>query len=123
MFNIVFKNLDHSPLVSGATKRRLESVFSKFPYLRKGRFLVTVEMTNSPTQAGKDQFCVSLQSVSGPLKGMRLKKSAPLYHQALASLVEGLLERIHRILSRSRKVQRNQARRASHQPFLMEESA
>jgi len=115
MIKIVFKNLEKSELAREAVKERFESIFDKFPNLKKSRMKVTLEMQNSPLQAGPDVFSVKVQCRLGRGKGIRLEKSAQSLYVALADVVEHMQELLNRsgdrVRSKARKSERKHVAR------------
>lgn len=111
MIKIIFKNLDKSELAREAAAERMEALVEKFPDLNESRIKVTLEMQNSPTQAGPDLFTVKVHVSGGKYRGVRLEKSAPNLYVALADLVDHMLEKLNRFGDRARVIQRNKARK------------
>ena len=111
MINIRYRNMEKSELAREIAMERLESITEKFPELNSGRVDVSLEMQNSPVQAGPDQFTVKLHVVSGRYKGITVSKSSPNLYVALADLVEHMLETLNRFGDRIRVKQRRQARK------------
>ncbi len=58
MNQVIFKNLDKSEMAREAVMDKVEALEEKFPDLCKSKILVTLEMENSPHQAGPDLFSV-----------------------------------------------------------------
>ena len=110
MMQVIFKNLERSELAIEAVTERLRSAIDRFPDLPGSHISVTLEMHNSPLQAGPDLFTVALHIKSGRYRGIRLTKSASNLYVALADIVEHLLEKLNRFGDRSRVKLRNQAR-------------
>lgn len=111
MIRVVFKNLEKSELAKQAVAHRLKPLIEKFPDLRAGNIHVTLEMQNSPLQAGPDLFTVRSQINRGRYDGIRLEKSAPSLYAALNELVEHMLEKLNRFGDRMRVRERTQARK------------
>lgn len=122
MIRIVFKNLDRSEFLQKASLERMESLLEKFPDLRDSQLQVTIEMENSPLQAGPDQFTVKLRVSGGRYSGVTVSKSEPDPYVALAELSEHMLEKLNRFGDRAR-VKRLTKERALKQrgPHLLEE--
>jgi ribosome-associated translation inhibitor RaiA len=117
MIKVIFKNLEKSEFALETAEERVGAVVDKFPDLRKSRISVTMEMENSPLQAGRDLFTVKIHISGGRYQGIRIQKSAPNLYAALADLVDHLLEKLNRFGDRSRVRNRNTARRiAAIQP-------
>lgn len=104
--DIVFKNMERSELAREAVSERLGAVFSKFPFLEKKRVTTTVEMENSPEQAGPDLFSVTVQIHGLNARPFILRKSASSLYVALAGLSEQLLEKLMRTRHRTRDTSR-----------------
>ena len=111
MINVTFKNLDSSELAREATMERIEAIVDKFEHLRESRIQVTLEMENSPTQAGPDLFKVKVHVNGGRYEGVRIVKSAASLYVALAEVVDHMLETLNRFSDRARVTERNKARR------------
>lgn len=111
MIHITFKNLDKSEMAREAATGRIESMIEKFPDLTKSRIDITLEMDNSPTQAGPDLFHVKVHISGGRYDGIRLEKSAPNLYLALADVVDRMLEKLNRYGDRARVRTRNKARK------------
>lgn len=110
MINVVFKNLDKSELARDAAIERAESLVSKFPDLQKSNLRITLEMHNSPLQAGPDLFTVRFQVENGRYGGVLLQKSATNLYTALADVSNHMLERLNRLGDRSRIIRRRRAK-------------
>ena len=106
--------MERTELAKDATIERMQALLEKFPDLRDGRIDVTLEMRNSPAQAGPDLFTVRTHVVRGRYGGIRLEKSAPNLYSALADVVDHMLERLNRFGDRERVMERNKARRRSN---------
>lgn len=91
MIKVTFKNLEKSELARDVAIERLEVLLDKFPDLRQSRIVVTLEMQNSPAQAGPDLFVVKFQVSGGRYSGVFVKASTSLY-VALADIVDHMLE-------------------------------
>lgn len=90
MLKIVFKNLESSSLIRWNVQRKMNNVLAKFPSLFEHRTTLTIEMQNSPKQAGPDLFTVS-SMINGKLfKNLKIKRSAGNLYVAVAKLVDGL---------------------------------
>ena len=108
---ITFKNMESSELAKEAVLNRLEAVAEKFERLDKSRIQVTLEMQNSPLQAGPDLFQVKVQINGGLYNGVRMSKSASNLYVALADVAEHLLEVLNRYSDKIRVVNRARSRR------------
>ena len=111
MLHVKFKNLDKSEMIDLATRQRLESLVDKFPDLSASKILVTLEMENSPFQAGPDFFKVKLHIARGRYDGIIIEKSDASIYVALAEVVDHMLEKLNRFGDRQRVQQRSKARR------------
>lgn len=113
MLKITFKNLAKSELAREVTKERILSIVDKFEDLRESRIQVTLEMQNSPLQAGPDLFNVKVNVVGARYAGLRIEKSAPSLYAALADVSDHLLEALNRFGDKRRVLARTKARRWS----------
>jgi hypothetical protein len=102
MLEIAFKNLDPSQLVRDAVADRILPQTDKFPHLKAARIRITVEMENSPQQAGPDNFSVKLQILSGVYRGIVLSKKRENFYLALADITDLLLETLNHRGDRTR---------------------
>ena len=114
MLKVVFKNLEKSEIAKEVVEERISELIEKFPDLKKSSVLATLEMHNSPQQAGPDSFSISLRVNGGKYAGISLTKYSSSLYVALAELVEHALERLNRFSDRKRVVQRN-----LHRKFLI----
>lgn len=110
MIKVVFKNLERSELAREAATERFETVVDKFPDLCESKMRVTLEMENSPEQAGPDLFTVRIHVSGGRYRDVRLEKSATSLYVALADIVDHMLEKLNRVGDRSRVKERAKAR-------------
>lgn len=110
MIQIAFKNMETSELARNAVTERIGAIVEKFPDLAGSRVRVTLEMENSPSQAGPDLFSVNVQIMSGAYGGIGLKKSSSNLYVALADVVDHMLEKLNRFGDRSRVKERSRAR-------------
>lgn len=111
---IVFKNLEKSEIAKDAVRERISELIEKFADLKKSSVLVTLEMHNSPQQAGLDSFSISLRVSGGRYDGINLTKHSSSLYIALADLVEHALESLNRYSDKKRVVERNM-----HRKFLL----
>lgn len=118
MIQVIFKNLERSELVRETAVERIETLVEKFSDLKKSQLVVTLEMENSPTQAGPDLFTVKVQVKRGRYHGTRVEKSASNLYLALADVVDHLLELFNRSGDRARVKERSQARKAIRRSFM-----
>ena len=91
MIKVTFKNLEKSELAREAATERVEYLTEKFPDLKGARITVTLEMHNSPLQAGPDMFTVKFQVASGRYRDVTIEKSATNLYVALADTVDHIL--------------------------------
>lgn len=96
MIQVKFKNLEKSTLAVEAVLERIQPIAHKFEYLKQSRIAVTLEMLNSPDQAGPDLFSVKLNIFSGKFSGMSILKSNSNLYIALAEVAEHMLEKLNR---------------------------
>lgn len=121
MIKVIFKNLERSELAREAAHERLESLIEKFPDLEGSQIHMTLEMQNSPHQAGPDLFTARVQVINGRYRGVRLERSASSLYVALADLSDRMLERLNRMGDRARVQERNRARQETSQ--VLDEAA
>lgn len=91
---IVFKNLIPMDTTKSIVQDRLIPVLSKFPGNSERFITVTLEMENSPRQAGPDHFSVSVHITDGPYRGIKITKEAMDLMVALASVTESLFTQL-----------------------------
>lgn len=111
MIQIIFKNLEKSELAREAAIERMETIIRKFSLLKQSRITITLEMENSPFQAGPDFFSVKVQIIGGKYHGIRIVKSSPNLYIALAEMVELMLENLNNHGDKLRVKERNMARK------------
>jgi hypothetical protein len=121
MLEIAFKNLQPSQLVRDTIFDRILPHVSKFPDLQSARIRVTVEMENSPAQAGPDDFSIKLQILSGKYRGVVLSKKRNNFYLALADVADLLLERLNNRGDRARILQLKSARQYKTRARAVEE--
>lgn len=102
MIQVKFKNLERSEMVRELVQDRVQALIDKFPDLNKSRILVTLEMENSPTQAGPDLFKVKLHVSQGRYSGVTLTKKNSNLYVALAEVIDNMLENLNRFGDRAR---------------------
>ena len=108
MILIKFKNLESSEIAREAVFERMGAILEKFPDLDKSKIQVTLEMENSPHQAGPDLFKVKVFIATGRYSKVTVEKSAANLYLALAHVVDHMLERLNRFGDKTRvKNQRN----------------
>ncbi len=113
MINVRFKNLESSELARGAAVERIESIVEKFEHLRESHIHVTLEMENSPAQAGPDLFKVMVQVNGGRYQGVRIVKAAASLYVALAEVIDHMLEALNRFSDKARVKARTKARKVN----------
>ena len=92
MLKIIFKNMESSQLAKNILQERIYPVLDKFPSLEDHRVTVTVEMENSPKQAGPDSFTVSSIIMGKTFKGLKFRRSSGNLYHATAEFADGLNE-------------------------------
>jgi len=113
VIKVTFKNLEKSELAREAALERVESIVEKFEHLKGSRINVTLEMENSPTQAGPDLFRVKVHVNGGRYQGLRIVKSAASLYVALADVVDHMLESLNRFSDKMRVKERSKARKVT----------
>ena len=111
MIQIKFRNLDKSEMAREAAQEKIEILVIKFPDLNKSKIQITLEMENSPHQAGPDVFKVKLHVAGGRYDGITVEKTEPSLYVALAEVVDHMLETLNRFGDRARVKERSGARR------------
>lgn len=123
MIQVKFKNLEKSEMAREAAQERIEILVEKFPDLSKCKIQITLEMQNSPLQAGPDLFKVKLHITRGRYDGITVEKSDASLYVALAEVIEHMLEKLNRFGDRKRVQERTKARkffREAEEKFDME---
>lgn len=110
MIQIKFKNLEKSELTKEAVEQRVQALVEKFDDLKKSKIIVTLEMENSPQQAGPDFFSVKFHVVGGRFDGIIVKKADLNLYIALADVADHMLEKLNRAGDKERVKKRNKAR-------------
>ncbi len=111
MIEIKFKNLERSEMAKEAVIDRLELLLEKFEVLRLSKIVVTLEMENSPVQAGPDLFKVKLHIKDGKYRGLIVTKDDINLYKALAHVADHMLEKLNRAGDKARVKKRSQARK------------
>ncbi len=111
MILIKFKNIRRSEIIQQVVNDRIEGLVEKFEDLQSSRLKVTLEMKNSPTQAGPDLFSVKLHVIRGRYDGITIEKSEPNLYVALAEVIDHMLEVLNRFGDKVRVKERAKARR------------
>ncbi len=112
MIKIVFKNMEISQLAKDVVQKRIIPIIDKFPSLEGHRITLTLEMENSPKQAGPDLFTVSSMVSGKTYKGLKIKKSSSNFYHATAELADGLNELLSRESDRIIKLHRKDKNRS-----------
>jgi len=112
MIQIKFKNLERSQLAVEIVNERFESLVEKFPKLNSSKITITLEMENSPLQAGPDHFQVKVHISNGVYSGITLAKSHSNLYLALADLVDHMLEVLNRFTDKKRVLRISKTRKA-----------
>jgi ribosome-associated translation inhibitor RaiA len=115
MIQIKFKNLEKSELAREAAQERMENLIEKFPDLSESHLQVTLEMENSPTQAGPDFFKVKVFVSKSKYDGVLVEKSNSNLYVALADVVDHMLETLNRYGDKERVKQRRNARQIAQE--------
>lgn len=124
MIQVKFKNLEKSEMAREAVHERIEALIEKFPDLNESKIQITLEMENSPSQAGPDLFRVKLHVARGRYDGITVGKSDASLYVALAEVVDHMLEKLNRFGDRQRVQERTKARKIAReleQHFEMDE--
>ena len=119
MIIVAFKNLEKSELARDAVIERLDHLVDKFENLKVSHIRVTLEMENSPTQAGPDLFSVKVQVRGGIYDGVKITKSSSSLYVALADVADHLLEVLNRFTDKLRVKNRSRARKYLKQKGLL----
>jgi ribosome-associated translation inhibitor RaiA len=115
MIQIKFKNLEKSEMAREEAQGRIEALIGKFPDLSKCKIQITLEMENSPLQAGPDLFKVKLHVARGRYDGITVEKSDASLYVALAEVVDHMLEKLNRFGDRKRVQERAKARKIARE--------
>lgn len=115
MIQVKFKNLDKSELAREAVIERVEALVTKFQDLKESQITVTLEMENSPLQAGPDLFKVKLHIAHGRFDRTTLTKEDPNLYKALAMVADHIHEKLNRAGDKERVKNRMKARYLSRQ--------
>ena len=87
----------------------------KFPDLGESKIAVTLEMENSPAQAGPDLFKIKLHILRSRYHDIIMEKSDPNFYVALAKVSDQMLERLNRFGDRGRVKERKNARQIARE--------
>ena len=124
MIQIKFKNLERTEMAREAVEERIETLIQKFPDLSASKIQITLEMENSPSQAGPDLFRVKLHVARGRYNGITVDKADSSLYVALAEVVGHMLEKLNRFGDKLRVKERTSARKIAReleQIFEMDE--
>jgi len=110
MIEIKFKNLMKSEMARQAVLDRVQPLCEKFSDLNHCKIHVTLEMENSPLQAGPDHFKVKIHIIQGRYDGIIVEKSDANLYVALADVIQHMLEVLNRYGDRLRVKERKKAR-------------
>ena len=114
MIQIKFKNLEKSEMAKEAVYERLENLISKFTELSESKIQITLEMENSPVQAGPDLFKVKLHISKGRYDGITVEKEDASLYVALADVMGHMLEVLNRFGDKARVKERRNARQITN---------
>lgn len=117
MIQVKFKNLEKSEMAREAVQERVEVLTKKFPDLSGSKIQVTLEMENSPSQAGPDLFKVKLHVSRARYDGITVEKSDSNLYVALAEVVDHMLEVLNRFGDRARVKERKRARELTRELY------
>ncbi len=117
MIQIKFKNLEKSEIARDTVRQRVEALVEKFDDLKESRIIVTLEMENSPVQAGRDVFSVKFHVSNGRFRGIVVTKSDSNLYKALADIVDHMLEKLNRAGDKERVKERAKARQLGQIPM------
>ena len=95
MIKIKFKKLRKSEAIINTINERIEHLIEKFPNLLKSKISITVEMENSPIQAGPDLFKLKLLVSGGKYDAVTIEKCDPNLYAALADVCDHMLEALN----------------------------
>ena len=113
MIKITFKNLEKSSLAVDIVLEKMNAVIEKFPELNKHSIQITLNMNNSSSQAGPDEFGIRFQIKGKKFNGLIVEKRAKTLYIAIADLNEALLELLNRRIDKLRVKSRTQSRKAN----------
>lgn len=112
MVKVIFKNLQKSDMVREIVTEKVQHVLSKFPDLKNAAATVFVEMENSLTHPGKDDFRIKLIMASRGNKPVVIQKESDNFYQAASVLADRLFDVLHRYVEKRRDTRRHQQRRS-----------
>lgn len=102
MIQVRFKNLERSELVTNAVHEKVTALVNKFDDLEDCKITVTLEMENSPIQAGPDLFTTKLHVENGRYRNVTVTKSHSNLYVALADMMDHMLEVLNRLGDKKR---------------------
>lgn len=114
MIQIKFKNLEKSVMAKEVVHERLENLIIKFSELSESKIQITLEMENSPVQAGPDLFKVKLHISKGRYDGITVEKEDASLYVALADVMGHMLEVLNRFGDKARVKERRNARQITN---------
>jgi ribosome-associated translation inhibitor RaiA len=88
MVQVVFKNMETSTLAKNVIQERVSHIVKKFPTLADHKITMTLEMYNSPKQAGPDMYSANVLVTGKTFKAIRLKKTSENFYHAIAVLMD-----------------------------------
>jgi ribosome-associated translation inhibitor RaiA len=100
--------MESSQLAKETVQEKINPIIEKFPSLEGHKITLTLEMENSPKQAGPDLFTVSSMVNGKTYKGLKIKRSSGNFYVATAELADGLNELLSHESDRLFKSQRKQ---------------
>ena len=111
----VFKDGLQSEFVKHAMEYHMDHLQEKYPELENSEATVTLQMENSPIQAGPDAYTVKIRlSGSKRLKGISLKKTAKNFYVAVNDAFHTLTRKISNKISKRRTINRHRRRDFKH---------
>jgi len=108
---VKFKKLKKSEIIQQAAIDRVDTIIEKFPALSDSKITLTIEMENSPIQAGPDLFSIKLHVYGGKYDAITIEKSDANLYAALADVCDHMLETLNRSSDKSRVKERAHARK------------
>ncbi|MBP9682860.1 MAG: HPF/RaiA family ribosome-associated protein [Bacteriovorax sp.] len=111
MIQVKFKNLERSEMARDAAENRVALLIAKFPDLSTSKIQMTLEMENSPIQAGPDTFNVKLHVLGARYDGLTVEKKDSNLYVALADVIDHMLEVLNRFGDKARVKERTKSRK------------
>jgi ribosome-associated translation inhibitor RaiA len=90
MLNIVYKNFEPTNYTKEIILERIKPIINKFSLDHKHRVRITLEVVNSPSQAGADVYSITTFIHGITYKNFKMKRSSSDFFRAIADLVDGL---------------------------------